>query len=240
MNSGAIWNDYMQIATLTATTAATSFESGYCKDNSPKKGKLKFNALSGTLLIDCLTAVSPETLIIRGSNMLGSTTFTIQAGTTTACTDSTVKNISKTEDSELDMTAFSWAAYRYYLITFLRPSGDYPELKQIFLAGENDTFTKNFLYHYKDSKKSIFDLITGSDGQKQKIFRYSLKVLNGNFKQIGDTQKELFDESVREESFIYFYESIKAAYYFGTIEFSECDGAYINSWDMSFSFEEAR
>lgn len=234
------YSDLLQDATLTVLSETTTYEKEYAVDDSPGNVWRTTGITSETFLMDLGSAILPASFIWIASNIVsGDTTFTLSAGTTTATSDKTV-NMTKLEKGVYEiLSTDGWIAYRYWKITVTKASGTYVEFGKIALLGEKETDIC-YEWDYTSGRMEVFTVNPGSYGQESRELKFNKKTINVSFPALTVAQKELLDETIRLEPYIYYYDSDKSEIWYGKAEFSTPVHFRALYWKMNLAFTEIK
>lgn len=233
------YGDIAPTASISVTTEESTFEKEKLIDNSPSN-KYRSTAITlQKLIFDFTSAVTITGTAYFGTNIVsGDTTFNFRAGAGTPPSTET-DALEKAAKGYLDGFSYN---YRYFSQEIVKASGTYIEEGKIMLCtGVFDlTTARQENWGFINSKVAIFDKKAGQYGQIFKTFRYIAQQYEFEFESMGDTQKELFDETIRVEPYVALYDDVKDEIFFGTMEFGKALGMGNNLWNMTANFLEAK
>jgi hypothetical protein len=206
-----------------------------------------------TIVFDFGVATNIEGVWIGNHNIV--------SGDTTYKWESSTDNFSSTEETEdlvlvtrtvkgkntngtiVDLTrrdAHYQAAWnrRYYQLRIQKASGSYIEIGEVYIMAGNYLFDLNYIWGYSSGREHVFNEIPTPFGQVHRVRKYSREVGELTFQQLGDTQKEAFDEEIGENEKVVFINGISGHHYYGSFAFSPPSHQFTDNWYHSATFTE--
>jgi len=232
------YGDLVGSATLTASTEVAGYEKEFIQDYTPSSKWLP-SADPSSMLFNFTTVGQLQSAIwVGGSNLVAAdTTYTYGTGTTAAATD-TVTALDKQENSFLELLANK----RYGKLSITKAAGN-GQVGKVYVAEYKLELPKDFDRNYTGGTLTEFVTNTGRYGQINREVQYSKYINSFSITGMGDTQKELLDETIRKEKNIIFWDGELQKPFFGILVLGQPEFVRSNTtgaiWNMSGSFEEA-
>lgn len=228
------------VSSVIASSEATGYEIDYIRDNSPATKWRSTGITEETILITFISAVTIKAVAWAGSNIVSTdTTFKIEAGTTSACSDISL-DLTKTGKGVVILNSLIGWTYQYFKITIIKTTGTYIELGLLGLMGDFYEFEKNYNWNFSTGHLTEFTTNKSKYGLIKRKKRYSVKIFNFTFEFLARTQAILFDEIIRDENYIWYYSEDYSDIYFGIVDLGVLESMQNkNYYSISMSFTEA-
>lgn len=232
------YGDLFAGATIAASTEVAGYEKEFLQDYTPTS-LWQSSADPSTISIDLTTVGQLQSAIwVGGSNMVAAdTTYTYGMGTAAAAVDRVV-NLDKQANSFYELID----NYRYGKLTLNKAAGN-GEAGKVYLAEHKFEFPKDINRGFSAGSQSVWVENSGRYGQVNRTLQYSKYITSFDINGMNDTQKEILDETIREQDFVIFWDGEKQKAFYGVIELgvpkfitSNLSGGI---WEISGTFTEA-
>jgi hypothetical protein len=236
MSDKIYYNDLTSTANLTPSsqTAGKGIEYIHSKTTLTK---WRTTGIAGeSVLFEFATATNIKAVIYNGTNIdSGDTIFSIQAGTTAAVSDES-QNLTKADKG---IGVLDWT-YKFFKINITKASGTYIEFGKIGMMGSEYEFVRNYKWGYGVGFDVVWDQAEGFFGQDDRELRFTGKRFNLQFGQMKTIQKELFDETIRNEPYIYYFDNDNSVIWYGKGDWSEPRHNRGDNWSIALNFKELK
>lgn len=250
------YNNIIKNATvISASTSETKYGIDYIKDGMPGTRWRSTVITSTTITFDFGVATAIKGVFVANHNIV--------AGDTTYKWESSADNFSSTsETGDLTLITRTYKAKnsngvpmdatrrdakyeaiwnrQYYRLRIQKASGSYIEIGEVYIFTGNSTFTVPYTWGYSAGIRSNILENRGPFNQLIRSWRSSGRAYDFEFKQLGDTQKDIFDEEVRENEYVIFYDSQNGEYYYGAVSLGDPKNVFTDNWEITGTFVEAR
>lgn len=227
----------LSTTTITMSSEADTYEKKYLYDISTKHKARTTGIATESILIDLGAATQVQVCFIDGSNIVsGDTTFTLSAGTTTACSDYGPTALTKDTKSylELDQT------WRYWKIIATKASGSYIEFGRVELCTDLYTCVKNYQARRTTGSLSEFEDVLGREGQETSTFKYRAAIRNWRFLNISEAQRTTFEQTLGELEKCILYDDQDDVAYYGKIRgVATMEGSRTGLYNADLNFKES-
>lgn len=227
----------LDAADITTSGATTGYEEEYVQDHTPMS-VWQGDAAASTISMDYGSAVYQAAIWVGGTNLVSTDTLHKYGVGAAAAANTVEKSLTKAASafSEIGET------YRYGKYSSTVASGN-PEAGKIYVAQYKYVLGNDIQRGFTGGNVSSYITNRGRYGQIHRELQYSKRIYSFDMAGISDVQKEIFDETLREEENVIFWDGELQKAFFGVLTLGEPKFIRADStgaiWEMSGTFEEA-